>query len=113
MADIHPMPAREVDVDALERRLRIREAVLIGEIALTRTYLEEVVDEVVKRLGRIQPFTTQWCDAFARQVDCDDLAADPIRSELEDRLGITALWRLADQLVAAHPESYVPTERAD
>lgn len=100
-----PMPAREVDVDALEGRLEAGEHKLLCEIAMTRAYLEALAGEVAKRLARIHPLTTAWCDAFATYVDCDDPAADPIRCQLEDRLGITALWHLADQLRDAHPEA--------
>lgn len=109
---IAPMPAREVTVEGVQARMEAGERKLLGEIEATRAYLEAVTGPILERLARIHPLTTAFCDAFAARVDCDDPAADPIRSELEDRLGISALWRLADQLRDAHPES-PPRERAD
>lgn len=106
------MPAREVDVDALQGRLEMGEHRLLCEIAQTRAYLEAVVDQVAERLAKVQPLTTAFCDAFARHVDANDREADPLREELEDRLGVTALWRLADRLRGAHPDE-PPERRAD
>jgi hypothetical protein len=107
-----PMPAREVNVDALQQRMEAGEHQLLCDIGGTRAFLDALVDQVVERLERIGPLTTQFCDAFARRVDTDSLAADLVREELEDRLGITALWQLADRIRDAHPEE-PPRGRAD
>jgi hypothetical protein len=111
MAD-YPMPAREVDVDALHQRLMAGEHQLLCDIGGTRAFLEALVDGVVARLERIGPLTTSFCETFADMVDAMDPAADMVREELEDRLGISALWRLADRIRDAHPEE-PPRGRAD
>jgi hypothetical protein len=117
-------------VDELERRLRIREYALVGEVAVARAFLSQLVDGVAKRLERIHPLSCQFDGAVKRVaaaagVDPMAVGFDPVGEELAERLGIAGLYDLAGRLERALPDNCdcsehgcadlagIPTGRAD
>lgn len=92
--------------------IRSNDPFLVAEIEATGAFLARIVPLVAAHLARIQPMTTQFNEVFYRRADPDDPSVDPLRDKVEDVIGISALWKLADQLRDAHPEE-PPRERED
>jgi len=105
MADEHL-----VNVDDLECRLGLGEHQLLCEIAVTRAFLESLVDAVAKRLAKIHPLGCEFDGAVKRAasaagMDPMDVSFDQVGEALADRLGVTALYELAGRLERALPDN--------
>ncbi len=117
-------------VSTVEEALRASDHRLLAEIAGTRAYLEQDVDEVATRLAKIHPLSCAFDGAVKRAaraagVDPMDASFDPVQEALSKVFGIGALYDLAGRLERALPDNCdcqqhgcadlagIPSERAD
>jgi hypothetical protein len=94
------------ELRALAERLEVAAPGLLDQISACRRQLEAHVSEVTRAMRAVGDLTHEFCQAFERiHPDPMEMEADTDRCRLEDAIGISALWELADQLRDAHPEA--------
>jgi hypothetical protein len=107
------LAAAAADTDRLDRldaRLRAIDPGLEAQTVEVRRVLARLLPALGAQLERVQPLTTRFDNALGQAWD--DLEGgwcpDGVFDVLQRRLGIRAMWALADQARDAHPEGFRP-----
>jgi hypothetical protein len=102
------MPAQSSHAEPVDRLIARVPADVRAELVIARATLTVLAPIVVAAMRRIHPLTGAVEEAMRWPADLSAAQLEPATDvEVDaamDRLGVTALWRLADALVDAHPD---------
>jgi integrase/recombinase XerD len=94
------------EVTAWRAKLEQVDPGLCDQIAACAAEFEAHAEVVASAMAAAGVLTTRFCSSFAAiHPDIESLQADVDREQVEDGIGVSAMWEACDQVLRAHPDN--------